>query len=268
MATDPDPLLRRLGEELARAGVAAPTGGGGPVTAGEVADLPPAVQRYLAFMEVVGRPRVRSFRARFQGRFRLRPKLGWMPAEAWQYNAADPITRVFLMRLRFARVVPMIGADTYVDGHGRMLGKLFGRVTVADGSGEEFDLGELTTYLNDAILLAPSMLLGPATTWIGVDDHTFDVRLTDASRTVSARVHLDERGAPRDFSTTDRFADLPTGLVRAEWRTPISTWTTTIDGRPLPGPMAAVWHLPDGELPYVEGRIDPASLQIDVAPPG
>ena len=130
MATDPDPLLRRLGEELARAGVAAPTGGGGPVTAGEVADLPPAVQRYLAFMEVVGRPRVRSFRARFQGRFRLRPKLGWMPAEAWQYNAADPITRVFLMRLRFARVVPMIGADTYVDGHGRMLGKLFGRVTV------------------------------------------------------------------------------------------------------------------------------------------
>ena len=42
----------------------------------------------------------------------------------------------------------------------------------------------------------------------------------------------------------------------------------TIDGRPLPGPMAAVWHLPDGELPYVEGRIDPASLQIDVAPPG
>ncbi len=90
--------------------------------------------------------------------------------------------------------------------------------------------------------------------------------LTDAGRTVTARVHLDERGAPRDFSTTDRFADLPTGLTRAEWRTPVSAWTTTPDGRPFPGPMAAVWHLPDGELPYVEGRIVPESFEVDGPP--
>lgn len=251
---------------MTRAGVAAPAGPTGPVTPDEVATLPTAVQRYLAFMDVVGRPRVRAFRACFQGRFRLRPSLGWMPAEAWQYDTADPIARIFVMRLRFARVMPMIGTDTYVDGHGRMLGKLFDRITVADGSGEEFDIGELTTYLNDAILLAPSMLLGAATRWTEVDDRSFDVALTDAGRTVTARVHLDERGAPRDFSTTDRFADLPTGLTRAEWRTPVSAWTTTPDGRPFPGPMAAVWHLPDGELPYVEGRIVPESFVVDGPP--
>ena len=44
--------------------------------------------------------------------------------------------------------------------------------------------------------------------------------LSDAARTVTGRVFIDDRGAPRDFSTTDRFADLPGGLVRAEWRTP------------------------------------------------
>ena len=128
---------------------------------------------------------------------------------------------------------------------------------------------EPRTYTGRVRVTNP-MTSAPVNRSIGViirgDDDQIQMR--GLGRTVSARVHLDERGAPRDFSTTDRFADLPTGLVRAEWRTPISTWTTTIDGRPLPGPMAAVWHLPDGELPYVEGRIDPASLQIDVAPPG
>ncbi len=188
-----------------------------------------------------------------------------MPAEAWQYNSGLEIGRVFVTRLRFAGVVPMIGRDTYLRGHGRMLGSLFGRVTVADGQGDEFDLGELTTYLNDALLIAPSMLLRPTTTWSGVDEHTFDVTLTDAGRTVTGRVDLDERGAPRDFSTTDRFADLPCGLIRAEWRTPVQRWEL-VDGRPLPGPFGAIWQLPEGPLPYIEGRLAPGSVTFNVAP--
>ncbi|HET6918284.1 MAG TPA: DUF6544 family protein [Jiangellaceae bacterium] len=109
------------------------------------------------------------------GRFRLR-RLGWMPAEAWQYNSSFGVARIFVMRQRFAGVVPLVGSDTYLDGHGRMLGKLLDRIVVADGQGSEFDVGELTTYLNDAILLAPSMLLGPATSWLAVNDGSFDVR--------------------------------------------------------------------------------------------
>jgi hypothetical protein len=189
-----------------------------------------------------------------------------MPAEAWQYNSGLEVARLFVMRLRFARVVPMVGQDTYLRGRGRMLGKLLDRVTVADGEGYEFDLGELTSYLNDAVLLAPSMLLGPLTTWRGVDERTFDVSLTDGGRTVTGRVFLDERGAPVDFSTTDRFADLPSGLVRAEWRTPMQTWEV-VGGRPVPGRFGAVWHLPDGPLPYIEGRLVPDSIAFNVAPP-
>jgi hypothetical protein len=159
--------------------------------------------------------------------------------------------------------VPMVGSDTYLHGRGRMLGKLLDRITVADGQGDEFDIGELTTYLNDAVLLAPSLLLGPAAQWSAVDDGSFDVSLTDAGRTVRGRVFVDARGAPYDFSTTDRYADLATGLTRAEWRTPIHNWKI-LDGRPVPDRMAAVWRLPDGPLPYVTGRI--TDLAHNVAP--
>jgi hypothetical protein len=35
-----------------------------------------------------------------------------------------------------------------------MHGKLLGLMTVVVGRGEEFDIGELVTYLNDAVLIA------------------------------------------------------------------------------------------------------------------
>jgi hypothetical protein len=256
-------LFDRFTREVAAADL--PTGPDSTdlVSPAEVAVLPDPVQRYLNFMGVVGKPRHWSFTARFTGRFRLRPGLGWMPAEAWQYNSALGVARIFVMRIRFAGVIPMTGVDSYLRGRGRMLGKLLGMVTVADGQGDEFDIGELTTYLNDAVLLAPSLLLRPGTEWKQLDQATFQVTLTDRSRRVSGRVKIDERGAPVDFATTDRFADLPGGLRRVEWHTPASGWRLA-DGRPRPEHLSALWRLPEGDLPYIEGSID--DIDYDRAP--
>jgi hypothetical protein len=203
--------------------------------------------------------------ARWTGRFRLRPGRGWQPFEAWQYNSAPAVARVFYMRIDVAGFVPMFGTDTYVAGRGRMRGKVLGLVPVADGSGPEFDLGELVTYLNDAVLLAPGMLLDPAVTWNGVDDDSFDLGLTDHGTTVTARVSVDELGRMTEFSTTDRYCALPTGLVRARWTTPVSGWTTAA-GRPVPEGGPAIWHLPDGPYEYARARVDPASLSWNVPP--
>jgi hypothetical protein len=222
------------------------------------------VQRYLRFIRMVGRPPDRSFCAQFVGRFRLRKRLGWMPAEALQHNTSPDIARIYVMRLRFARVLPMIGRDIYHQGHGRMVGKVLDRWTVAEGHGEAFDVSELVTYLNDAVLLAPSMLLTPATVWTAVDANTFDVTLTDAGRHVTGRVRLDGPGAPVDFATNDRYIDLPGGPVQADWHTPIAGWTTVGD-RPLPENLSAVWHLPSGPFTYASGRFVPESLSVNRA---
>lgn len=232
----------------------APTvGPGPPVTAADLAGLPDVVRHYLQFMRVEGRPRDRTVEARFVGRFRM-PRLGWMPAEAWQLDRAPVVGRLFVMRLRLARVLPMVGVDSYLNGRGRMVGKLLNLFTVADGKGEEFDVGELTTYLNDAVLLAPSMLLEPQVAWEQIDHRSFTVALSDSGRTVSARVDVDERGAPTVFASSDRYADLPGGPVRALWRTPVESWDTSGD-RPVPGQTSAIWDLPDGPMTYVEGRL-------------
>ena len=266
------PLAGPLGRDLracalrdAAAFVGVPPGPDEPaVTDDDLADLPEPARRYLHFMGVVGRRRDWSFLVRFTGRFQ-RPGQSWMPCDAWQFNANRPITRLFHMRIDVARIVPMTGRDAYAEGTGSMRGKVLGLVTVADGAGPEFDLGELVTYLNDALALAPSMLLDGSCTWVAVDDDTFGVTLTDRDHAVSGQVTVDERGAMVDFATEDRWCDLPDGLVRARWTTPFPDWAE-VDGRPWPGPGGAVWHLPEGPLPYIEGTFDATSIVRNVLP--
>jgi hypothetical protein len=270
-----EPLLRPLGRTLradarrlaAEAGLFPAGAAGAPVTSDALDGLPEPAQRWLRWAGVVGRPRDRAFEARLRGRFRRGRDGPWMPCDAWQVNGSDPVGRVFVMRLDLAHVVPMVGHDTYLDGRGRMHGTLLGLITVADGDGEPFDVGELVTWLNDACMLAPSMLLDDRVTWDEGDGHSFRISVTDHGRTVSAAVDVDAVGALTDFSTTDRFADLGGGPVRAEWRTPVDGWLLR-GGRRLPTGCRAVWHLPDGPLPYVDGTFDPDSVTWDPDPPG
>lgn len=256
--------------ELAASGLPAGPEPGPVVTDADLAPLPAPVQRYMRYMGVVGRPRDWSFRLYWTGRFRLKPEDGaWFDVEIWQYNARPDIARFFRMEGRMSGFLPVVARDTYVRGKGHMLGKLFDTFTVADGQGPEIDLGELVTYLNDAILLAPSMVLGPETTWKAVDDNAFDVSLTDHGRTVTARVLLDAEGAPRDFVTTDRYLEDPYDpkhpLIRSEWHTPLEGWQR-VEGRAYPTRGKATWHLKQGEYTYAELRLDPKNAVFNVPP--
>jgi hypothetical protein len=90
-----------------------------------------------------------------------------------------------------------------------MRGKILNLIAVLNGSGREYDIGELVTYLNDACMVAPSMLLTPAATWTAVDDRAFDVTLVDRGNTATARIFVDDIGQLLDFSTTEPILHLP-----------------------------------------------------------
>ena len=155
------------------------------------------------------------------------------------------------MRIDVAGVVPMFGADTYVAARARMRGKALGSVPVADGSGPEFDVGELVTV--------------PAVTWRPVDDDTVDVVLTDHGTTVTARVSVDEIGRVLDVSSTGRCpgAGRRSGPCRTD-RTNMSGrgWTPRpSSGRSRPRPVPADRGGPPGSAerisrwaPTVPGR--------------
>lgn len=240
------------------------------VTEADLAPLPASVQRYMRFMGVLGRPRDWSFLARFEGSFRRKIDADPLPVVAWQYSTRLDLARIFRMRIRFGHVLPVIGHDTYAHGEGRMLIRVLDLFPIEDSTGPELDIGELVTYLNDAILLAPSMILGPEASFEAVDDGQFDVSLTDHGRTVRARVTLDARGAPTLFRTTDRFfrdpevPDAP--WQRTAWSTPAQGYAMH-DGRMLPASGQAVWELATGPLTYADFRFNAEDIRFNVPPP-
>ncbi len=257
-------LEEKLMREVAEAGLPPIAPGGPLVTDEDIAALPDAARRYMRFMGVVGRKRDDSFRMSFDGRFLFGGK--WVACSVAQYNARSPVTRIFHMRLRVAGLVPTYVRDTYIDGKGHMLGKAFDLFRVVDDASEQIGIGECVTWVNDAVLMAPSMLLVPAVQWADAGPDAFDVGLTDAGRTVRARVYLDEAGAPVDFSTTDRFYVAPGAShppVRAEWRTPVDGWQAAA-ARMFPTRARAVWMLDTGPLSYAELDFDPTRFAVDV----
>src|SRR6516165_5430715 len=258
-------LYRKLAADVVALGLPASSPAPAVVTEADLGALPDAAVRYLNFMSVAGRPPDSSFVAHFAGRFRLRPRLPWMRCEAWQYNSCPTVARLFHMRITAAGVLPMTGRDAYVHGRGRMHGKLAGLVTVADGAGPENDVSELVTYLNDAVLFAPSMLLALPVSWAAAGEASFDIALEDGGHRVTARVRTDERGAPADFSTDDRWCDLPGGPARTRWSTPVAGWTE-VNGRHLPSRGSAIWHLPEGPFTYAEFRFSPGGVRYNVLP--
>ncbi len=259
-------LRRRLQRAVDDLALPAGPGDASPVTEADLAPLPEPAQRWMRAAGVVGRPRTWSFRVRFRGRFRLGPDKPWLPAESWQYTSALAPARVYVMRLDMAGgALPLFGLDTYAAGRGRMVGRLLGLAKVVDGSGPELDLGELTTYLNDAVMLAPSTLLVPAVSWAAVDGTSFEVTITDAGLVSRARITLDEQDRPVDFVSSDRFADLPGGMVQAPWSTPRTEWVD-VRGRVFADGGRAVWHLADGEYEYGRGAFLPETLVPDLPP--
>lgn len=258
---------RQLFEEAPRLGLPEGPSSTAPVTARDLEGLPESARRYFRFMGVVGRPRDWSFRATLHGRFRPAKDAGWQEITAFQYSSGAPdVARLFYMVLRFYGL-PVLGRDTYFRGEGRMLIRPLDLVTAQDGRGLEFDVGELATWLNDAVLLAPSMLLAASITFSEVDRSSFDVAVTDRGKSAAARVFVDADGAPTDFLTSDRWYAPPGAkeLLRTQWSTPVRNWLD-IGGRKLPGEGQAVWKFPDGEMPYAAFRFKPGDVVFNVAP--
>ncbi len=256
-------MERTLMREVLAAGVTLAPPDDAPVTAADLHALPEAAQRYLRFMGVVGHPRDRAFRAQLRGRFWLAG--AWEDCECAQFNARDEVTRIFHMRLRMKGLLPTYVRDTYVHGGGRMLGRALDLIPVVDDTSEEVTVGECVTWLNDAVLLSPSMLLGPNVTFSAVNDGAFDLALTDAGRTVRARVSVDSCGAVTDFVTTDRFY-LPPGEQgpprRMAWRTPVEGWRAD-GGRQHFTRAQALWELPEGPLTYADFTLEPGAIHYN-----
>jgi hypothetical protein len=212
----------------------------GIVTEADVAQLPPAVQRYMTFVGAVGKSRVSNYRLRFRGALRNGPDDAWMSMTADQQSFADPPARLFLVESSMFGV-PFAAFHRYVGPEATFEVRVASLLTVVDAHGAEMNRSETVTLLNDMFLLAPPTLIDPKLVWEELDPLTVRATWANAGNTVSATVSFDDSGALVDFVSDDRSRTADgKHYEQLRWSTPVTGWCE-VDGRRLMSTGEAVW---------------------------
>ncbi len=223
----------------------------------DVTHLPAPVQRWLHRSGAVGRPRARTVRLRQGGGMRTAPDQAYMPVVAEQYFTVERPGFVWMVDVTMARVLPVVGRDAYVDGHGRMLIRAAGLVTVADGRGPTFDQGTALRYLGE-IIWFPSAAVSPHIQWQGIDDQHAAATLNWEGQQVSATFGFDAEGRVTSLDAR-RFYN---GERLEAWSIPMTAWARIRDVE-IPVRGGAVWKLAAGDFDYFQWEI----LDVEVNQP-
>jgi hypothetical protein len=237
------------------------------VSEADLDSFPDLVKKYMRKRGVVGKPLYKNAILHFSGDFKIAVDKLWMKVSTLQFNSLIEPLRLFYIRADMMGLFSMVGSDIYQNGHGNMKGKLMRLITIFDEKGEAFDIGELTTYLNDAFLMFPWALihLKDRLTWKEINEKVVEVSLTDQGMTVGAELHFDDQHLLENYITNDRFLNRdpndPQKYIRTKWSTPIGAYKE-FNGQLIPTYGEAVWHYDDIEFCYARFTVEKVEFDV------
>jgi hypothetical protein len=238
--------------------------GGRIVTDEVIAQLPPAIQRYLRFAGVAGRPVPATVSLTQRGQMRLRPGWPWMPFVAWQTYTTAPPGFVWEARLKPLPFWTVRGRDAFIDGAGRMEVWATPFLKVVDASGPELDQGEILRFLGELPWLPAAFTL-PGLRWEAIDDGTARATMTVGDTSASVVFHVAPNGGITE-AAAERYWAGGNGPAR------LTPWSGTfadyreVNGVRLPTHARVTWHLPEGDYAYFRARITNVRAATDAAP--
>jgi hypothetical protein len=224
------------------------------ITEADLAPLPEPIQRYLRYAQVLGKPRVRCVKVRQKGLIRTSPTQPWMPVEAVQYTTlAGPQSRTWYAGIKTGPFTLLTGYDRYDNGAGYMLIRLLSKFPVVDVRGPEVDMSALIIFINDMVMW-PTAFLSDYIHWEPLNALEARAQVTLHGKQFSAVLRFNGTGELVDFITEDRYRSVGKGYRQDRWSTPLRCYRE-VNGLRIPSEGDAIWHLPEGEFPYIQVAI-------------
>jgi hypothetical protein len=209
--------------------------------------LPEPVQRYLRYVGVLNKPKVKNVRIVFDGKMRDKGK-EFFPFISEQYNFFDEPTRLFFMKAKmFGLNVP--GYHKYSNAQATMDIRMFGLFPIVKQSGEIMNKTETVTLFNDMCLMAPATLIDKRIQWQESEPNSVKATFTNQGISVSAVLYFNEQGQLVDFQSNDRTAI--SDMKQHPFYTPVSAYQN-VDGVNIMSYGEAIYQYPDGKFTYGE----------------
>lgn len=224
----------------------------------DMGHLPQPVKRYLQYVGVVGKPKVKNFKIVFDGEMREKGK-DYFTFTSEQHNFIENPSRLFFMKGKmFGMTVP--GYHKYLNTKASMDIRIFGLFPVVKLSGEVLDKTETVTLFNDMCLFSPASLIDQRIQWEEIDDNTATAYFTNQRITISATLYFNSQGQLVNFISNDRTA--VSEMKQYPFLTPVSEYKN-LNGLNLPTYGEAIWRYPDGDFTYGKFRVKSIEYNLE-----
>lgn len=224
--------------------------------------LPGPVSKYLRFALKEGQPIIDAVRLTQSGDFLAGV---WSPFRAEQYFSINPPAFVWDASIRIAGFIPVRVRDTYQQGKGSMLAKIFGifRLLNQDRA-VEINIAALQRYLAESPWFPTSLLPSDRLVWTELDANRALAKLTDCGIEVSLEFEFNERGEIVSVFTPERYRYADGEFVLTAWAGYFRKYRE-VDGMQVPMEAQVEWIFPDGHcFSYFKGNITEIEFNSDV----
>ncbi len=211
------------------------------LTEKDIKQLPEPVQRYLKYVGVIDKPKVKNVKVVFEGQMREKGK-DYFPFISEQFNFFNEPTRLFFMKGKIFGV-NFLGYHNYSNSEATMDIRLFGLFSIVKKSGEIMDKVETVTLFNDMCLLAPATLIDKRIQWESINDTLVKATFTNKKISITADLYFNNQGQLVNFISKDR------DINQYPFLTPVSEYRI-INGYNLMSKAEAVWDYTDGKFTY------------------
>lgn len=226
----------------------------GILTEDDIKPLPDAVKKYIRYTGYIGKKKISSFKAEFEGQIRSSDSSDWMKFRAAQYSLIDEPSRYFFIKASM-KGIPVDGYHRFTNGKAVMDIRAASLVKVQYAEGPEMNVSETVTHFNDMCLLAPASLISSSITWENISDNEVRARFTNQGISISAILQFNNKGELINFISDDRYYSSPSNkMEKARWMTPVMDYKEE-DGIRYPSHGEAIWAMPEGNFTYAKMKI-------------
>jgi hypothetical protein len=215
----------------------------------QLSDLPEPVQRYFKYSLKEGQPYISYARLKHDGYFKTAENQKWLPITGEEYFTTQPPGFVWVGTVKPFPLVWITARDTYFQGTGNVLIKLFSAIKIGDARGKEIDQGTLARWLAEAAWYPTALLPCERLQWVAIDSNSAKLQFSDRDITITAVVSFNEDGEIVRLDT-DRYLN----SSREKWSGYYRKYKE-ISGVKIPTEAEVVWHLESGDFSYARFRV-------------
>lgn len=227
------------------------------ITKEDFAAFPPAIQKYVENCGYIGTPHKNYLRMFYKNVDFMQGKTGpKLKIDYTQYDfgfTSEPCRLALIDSSMFG--IPFQGYDYYKNGVGGMKGVLAKCFTLFNQTGAEMDKACLATFLAE-IMFLPSALLNDSITFEEIDDYNVRATITYKGQTCTGVFTFNQNYEYISFTTNDRAVSNPDGTMEnIPWSAICGDYKVSASGIKYPATFKAVWHYPEGDFVYFDGKI-------------